>query len=212
MITGDGAIRVQTKLDKKLYRQYGKKYLIIWSCMFALAVLLIIAELLCAFLYTEFFNIILTLCAGALCGGSLTIIISLAQSIKNADKKNCYNICEFYTDYMQVSGYENEVKISEVKIYYHMLLKRTELKDYILAYSAKNVFYPISKQELTHAELNTIQTLLSRAGTNPMQFSSNVPDNNSSYGTIPTQNFAQEINQNVFEDFPDGNGGNGGEQ
>ena len=93
MITEDGAIKVQTKFDGKLYRQCSKKYLIIWSIMLALSIMLILAEILCAVLYRELFDVIITVCAGVLCAGSLIIIITMVKSIKKADGKNCYNNC-----------------------------------------------------------------------------------------------------------------------
>lgn len=217
MVTEDGAIKVQTKFDGKLYRQCSKKYLILWSIMLALSILLIAAEILCAVFFRELFDIIITICAGVFCACCLIIIITMARSIKKADGKNCYNICEFYADYMQVSGFENDAKISEVKVNYAMLLKYAEVKDYLLAYAAKNVFYPISKQELTADELNTVKALLSCAGTafasaQSAQFNPyGQAGADARYNPLPPQYMPDNGNQSVFEDFPDNDKNNKGE-
>jgi len=206
MITQDGAIQVQTKLDGKLFRQYSKKYFIIWSIVLALSALFIVAQVLCAIFDKELFSITLTVCAVVLGVCSLFLIIIMARAVKKADKKNNRSVCDLYADYMQVCGYENDVKVSEVKIYYNTLFKREEIKDYFLAFASKSVFYPISKQGLTPAELTAVRRLLNNAGANPQY----VQNSGASSGYAPPPQTGANANsaENVFEDFPESGAGN----
>ena len=202
MVTEDGAIKVQTKIDGKVFKQFSKKYFIIWWVVFSLSLAIIASEVAFAFLYKDIFDIIVLICSVVLFAGSLFIIISMSLAIKKANKKDYYNVCCFYSEYMLVEQFENGSKISEAQIYYHTLIKFTELKDYYIAFISKNAFHPVDKNGLTPEESATIKNLLRLAGTTPTP----------AYNTQPPQYVPFNKNKSVFEDFPDNDENNKGGQ
>ena len=162
MLTDKGAIRVESPYDKKMYIRINLKNIISSSICLFIGVAGLVASIIFGALSGEWDGLLIGGCSIIL-ALSLFLLTVVILSIKNGLKLNKRAQADMYLEYMQISEYSGGVKISEEKVYYDMLYKRQETKDFFLAYISKIAVHPLSKANLTNEEINTVRKLLNLA-------------------------------------------------
>ena len=162
MLTDKGAIRVESPYDKKMYIRINLKNLISSSICLFIGFAGLIASIIYGAVSGEWDGFLIGGCS-IIMALSLFLIVVVTLSIKNGLKLNKRAQADMFLEYMQVSEYSGDEKISEEKVYYNTLYKRQETKDFFLAYISKVAVHPLLKTNLSKEEINTIRKLLNLA-------------------------------------------------
>lgn len=163
MINQNGAITSSAKFDKAFYRYINGRNLIILSVLFLWTVAGFAITLCC--LHEDdalrYFRLIFCAVCMAVVGLLIVVlIVSVCRTLHRAQDENKTNVVELYENFMQVTEYEGERKISAERCPYETFVKVRETGKYFLAYVTEHTLHPVSKEGLTQAECNTARRLL----------------------------------------------------
>ncbi|MCH5148840.1 MAG: YcxB family protein [Clostridiales bacterium] len=159
MLTDKGAIRVNSPYDKKMYVRINLKNIISSSVCLLIGVGGLIASIVFGAISGEWDGFIIGGCA-IITALSVFLLTVVLVSIKKGVGLNKRAQADMFLEYMHVSEYSGDEKVSEERVYYNSLLKSVETKEYFLAYINKIIAHPIFKADLTKEEINTVRKLL----------------------------------------------------
>ena len=159
MLTDKGAIRVESPYDKKMYIRINLKNIISSSVCLLIGLGGLIVSIVFGAISGEWDGLLIGGCA-IIVVFSLFLLTVVTLSIKKGLSLNKRAQADMFLEYMHVSEYTGNEKVSEEKVYYNTLFKRVETKEYFLAYISKIAVHPILKTHLTKEEINTIRKLL----------------------------------------------------
>lgn len=159
MLTDKGAIRVESPYDKKMYIRINLKNIISSSVCLVLGLAGLIASIVFGALSGEWDGFIIGGCA-IIIALSVFLLTVVLVSVKKGIALNKCARADMFLEYMQVAEYAGDEKTSEEKVYYSSLYKRVETKDFFLAYISRIAVHPLSKNNLSKEEINTIRGLL----------------------------------------------------
>ncbi len=161
MITSNGTIKVSTKMDDKMQKELGYKsfiFALVFTILGGVGVAAyIILEVVSIFLEWEkdFFAILLVFAVLLGCGIALLILLKKSASVARASGK--VNTCEFFSGYFIISEAFNGENTATVKVYNNQIIKAKETKNYFFFYINSAAAYPVAKEQLSPAELNTLR-------------------------------------------------------
>lgn len=162
MLTENGAIRVKSPYDKKMYLRLNLKNIISSSVFFTFGFAGLIASIVFGAVSGEWDGFLIGGCS-IIVALSLFLLTVVLVSVNKGIKLNKYAQSDMYLEFMHVTEFENGEKVSQSKVDYSAIYKRVETKDYFLAYMSRVAVHPICKTELTKEEINTIRRLLNIA-------------------------------------------------
>lgn len=160
MLTDNGAIRVESPYDKKMYLRINLKNIISSSVCFAIGTGGLVASIVYGAVSGVWDGFLIGGCA-IIVALSVFLLTIVALSIKKGIALNKRAKADMFSEFMLVSEYSGDEKVSMEKVYYEKLFKCVETKDYFLAYINKMMVHPIYKSTLSKEEINTIRRLLS---------------------------------------------------
>ena len=103
----------------------------------------------------DYFAILLVFAVFLGCGIALLILLKKAASLaRNSHKVNIY---EFFSGYFTISELFNGEMTATAKVYNNQIVRAKETKNYFFFYINSSAAYPVSKQQLSPAELNTLR-------------------------------------------------------
>ncbi|MDE7305939.1 MAG: YcxB family protein [Clostridia bacterium] len=163
MITSNGTIKISTKMDENMQKELSHKsfiFALVFTILGAIGVAAyIVLEVVSVFIELKggFFEILIVFAIFLGCGIALLILLNKAASLaRNSHKVNVY---EFFSGYFILSELLNGETVATVKIYNNQIIKSKETKNYFFFYVNSAAAYPVAKQQLSAAELNTLRLI-----------------------------------------------------
>lgn len=165
MITENGTIKVSTALDEKMQKELTRgsfatslTFIILGSIGVALFLVL---EIVSIFLEWEDgnFYFLMTVLFAIILGSGISLMLLINKNLKAVKGVSRVNTYEFYQSYFIISETLNGETVGSVKIYNNRIMKAREVKNYLFFYINAGAAYPVSKAELSEAELNTIKNI-----------------------------------------------------
>ena len=169
MITENGTIKVETRLDENVQKEFMAKTFIVSLVCLILGSVGIVAyltwDILSEFIAIKAPSFVLLVVFACAFAFGLVFVISRNKVVKKARTENKKEVYEFFNNYVVANDYLNGEQVATVKIYYNQIIKRKETKNYIFFFVQATAACPVSKAGLTEGELNAIRALLG-TGTN----------------------------------------------
>ena len=164
MITENGTIKVETRLDENVQKEFMAKTFIVSLVCLILGSVGIVAyltwDILSEFIAIKAPSIVILIVFACAFAFGLVFVISRNKLVKKARTENKTEVYEFFNNYVVANDYLNGEQVATVKIYYNQIIKRKETKNYIFFFVQTAAACPVSKAGLTDGELNAIRALL----------------------------------------------------
>ena len=164
MVTENGTIKIETRLDENVQKEFmAKTFIVSLVCLILGSVGLVAYltwDVLSEFIEIKAPSIVLLIAFSCLFAFGLVFIISRNKVVKKARSENKSEVYEFFNNYVVANDYFNGEQVATVKIYYNQIVKRKETKNYIFFYVQATAACPVSKANLTEGELNAVRALL----------------------------------------------------
>lgn len=164
MITENGTIKVETRLDENAQKEFMRTLFIVSLICLVIGSIGIVGYIVwnvtSAILETYEPDIVILIAVAVFFAFGLIFVLTYNKVVKKArteDKKEEY---EFFSNYLIANDYLNGEQVATVKIYYKNIIKRRETKNYLFFFVQTNAACALSKAALTKEELNTVRSLL----------------------------------------------------
>ena len=164
MITENGTIKVETKLDENAQKEFmGRLFIVSLVCLIigsAGIAAYLVWDIIAVIIEIYEPHIAILIAVALLFAFGLIFVISYNKAVKKARTEDKREVYEFFNNYVVANDYVNGEQVATVKIYYKNILKRKETKNFIFFYVQANAACPVGKAGMTEGELNAVRSLL----------------------------------------------------
>lgn len=167
MITKKGTIKAETMLNKQMFKEVFRPFMIISMICLIIGSVGLAADLvwtiIAALLETDGPHIVLLIAFAVAFAFGLIFVITFHVSAKKLSTGEMGEIreeYEFYTSYVEITDYAKGNNVGGAKLWYSQISKRRETKHYLCFYGDNKAMFCVTKATLTLEEADTVRSVI----------------------------------------------------